>query len=59
MSKFEVYRDIQNQYRWRLVANNGEIVATSESYTTKQNAGISANNVKRLAPISMVLYLSN
>ncbi len=31
--KFELYRDVGKQYRWRLIAGNGEIVATSEAYT--------------------------
>ena len=35
--KFEQYRDANNQYRWRLVAANGRIIANSgEGY---QNSG--------------------
>jgi uncharacterized protein YegP (UPF0339 family) len=35
---FEVYQDDRNQWRWRLRAANGEIVASSESYTTHAKA---------------------
>lgn len=41
--RFEVYKDAQKQYRWRLKGGNGEIVATSEAYTTKANANRSVN----------------
>lgn len=32
--KFEVYR-AKGKFRWRLVADNGEIVASGEGYTRK------------------------
>jgi len=32
MTHFEVFRDAAQGYRFRLRANNGEIVAVSESY---------------------------
>ncbi len=35
MARFVIYRDRAGQYRWRLVAKNGEIVAISEAYTAK------------------------
>ncbi len=35
--KFELYKDKAQQFRFRLKARNGEIVATGESYTTKSN----------------------
>lgn len=49
MAKFAVYKDIAGQYRWRLVASNGEKVAASEGYTSKQSAINSAHRVKILA----------
>ena len=36
MGKFEVYRDKKGEYRFRLKAGNGEIIAESEGYKTKQ-----------------------
>ncbi len=38
---FEVYKDQRGEYRFRLKAGNGEIVATGESYETK--AGVKAS----------------
>lgn len=33
--KFELYQDKRGQYRFRLKARNGQVVAFSEGYTTK------------------------
>jgi len=44
-SKFVIYRDSAGEYRWRLVARNGEKVAASEGYSSKQNAIDSAQKV--------------
>lgn len=46
MTKFEVYTDQAGGHRWRLKAGNGEIVAVSESYTSRYAAKKSAENVK-------------
>ena len=32
---FEVYKDKSRKFRFRLKANNGEIICASQSYTTK------------------------
>lgn len=34
----EVYADEAGEWRWRLRAGNGEIVASGEGYTTKGDA---------------------
>lgn len=36
--KFELYRDGSGQYRWRLKAGNGEIIASGEAYRNRQDA---------------------
>jgi hypothetical protein len=36
--KFEVYKDKQDKYRFRLKAGNGEIIAVSEAYAAKAGA---------------------
>jgi uncharacterized protein YegP (UPF0339 family) len=36
--KFEIYKDSRGEYRFRLKAGNGEIIATGESYKTKAGA---------------------
>jgi uncharacterized protein YegP (UPF0339 family) len=39
MDRVEVYRDDAGEWRWRKVAANGEIIATSgEGYTRKWSA---------------------
>lgn len=35
--KFELYKDKSQQFRFRLKARNGEVIAVSEAYTTKAN----------------------
>ena len=45
--KFEIYADAGGNYRWRLVASNGQTVASSgESFDSKYNARRAAENVK-------------
>ena len=34
-TKFEIYTDKKGEFRFRLKATNGQIIATSEGYTTK------------------------
>jgi hypothetical protein len=48
MSKFEVYHS-KVGYRWRLKANNGEIVAIGEEYSTKDGAKNGCMAVMRAA----------
>ncbi len=48
-TKFVIYKDTAGYYRWRLVAGNGEKVAASEAYTSKQNAINSADRVRKIA----------
>ncbi|EKD57741.1 MAG: hypothetical protein ACD_57C00162G0003 [uncultured bacterium] len=54
MARFNIFIDRAGQYRWRLVASNGEIVANSEAYTTKYSAKRSAQRVKELAASATV-----
>lgn len=37
MGKYQIKRTSNNQFRWILLASNGENLLTSESYTTKQS----------------------
>ena len=55
MNKFEIYKDIVGEYRWRLKAKNGEIVSTSEGYTTKASAKISAQKMKLWASTAIIV----
>lgn len=49
MSKFQVYKDKRNKWRFRLVARNGETVASSESYESKTVAVKAAERAKVIA----------
>ena len=42
--KFELYKDVQGQWRWRLKAANGEKIASGEGYYNKADA-VSAVNL--------------
>jgi len=45
--RFEVYADTGGSYRWRLIATNGQTVASSgEPFASKANARAAAENVK-------------
>jgi uncharacterized protein YegP (UPF0339 family) len=45
--KFVVYADSSGAFRWRLVAGNGQTVASSgESFDSEANAKRAAQNVK-------------
>jgi len=47
MWTFQVYQDSSGSYRWRLVAANGQTVASSgESFDSHANATRAAENVK-------------
>jgi uncharacterized protein YegP (UPF0339 family) len=53
-SKFEVYTDKTNQYRFRLKAANGEIIATGEAYQTKAACLKGIASVQKNAPIAKI-----
>jgi len=47
--QFEIFKDIDKQYRFRLRAPNGEIILISEAYTQKHNALNTINSIKKHA----------
>jgi uncharacterized protein YegP (UPF0339 family) len=49
MSNYEIYQDNKDQWRWRLRADNGEIVAASEAYTREEDALRGAADAKRVS----------
>ncbi|WP_305119121.1 YegP family protein [Tahibacter harae] len=57
---FEIFRDKSaKQWRWRLVAGNGEKIATSgEGYASYHNALRAANRVKELVPAAYIKTLT-
>ena len=48
-AKFEVYESKNGEYRFRLKAANGQVVATGEGYPTKAGAHGGCEAVKRAA----------
>ena len=48
-AKFQIYKDSRGEYRFRLKASNGEIVATGESYKNKSGVKAGIEAVKRAA----------
>ena len=48
--KFEVYQDKAGEFRFRLKAKNGEIIATSEGYKSMDSCKNGIESVKKNAP---------
>ena len=48
--KFEVYVDKAGEFRFRLKARNGQIIAVSEGYTTKASCENGIASVQKNAP---------
>lgn len=53
--KFEVYTDKAGEFRFRLKAKNGEIIATGEGYKTKANCLNGIESIKKNAPDAEVV----
>jgi uncharacterized protein YegP (UPF0339 family) len=55
MAKFEVYKDAKGEFRWRMKAGNGEIIADSnEGYKSKDSCMHGLELVKRDAAAAPV-----
>ncbi|EMA52791.1 MULTISPECIES: HVO_2922 family protein [Halococcus] len=51
LARFEVFRDRADEWRWRLVHRNGNVIADGgEGYASKQNALKGLRSVRRNAP---------
>ena len=48
-AKFEIYTDAKGEYRFRLKAGNGEIVATGEGYSSEAGVRKGIEAVQRAA----------
>ena len=48
--KFEVYQDKRGEYRFRLKAGNGQVIATGEGYTTKKACMNGIESIRKNAP---------
>ena len=53
-SKFELYEDAKGEFRFRLKAGNGEIIAASEGYDSKSGALNGIDSVRTNAPVAVL-----
>ena len=53
--KFEVYEDKAGEFRFRLKAKNGEVIAVSEGYKAKASCENGIESVKKNAPEAEVV----
>ena len=53
--KFEVYLDKAGEYRFRLKATNGQIIAVGEGYTTKSACVNGIESIRKNAPDSSIV----
>ncbi|WP_330458693.1 YegP family protein [Streptomyces sp. NBC_00820] len=53
--KFEVYEDKDHKHRFRLKAGNGEIIAASQAYESRESCMKGIESVKRNAPTAPVI----
>jgi len=56
---FEVFKDRKKQWRFRLRARNGKIIASSEAYVSRRNAIIGIESIQDCAPDAVILYKDN
>jgi uncharacterized protein YegP (UPF0339 family) len=54
MAKFELYKNRSGEFRWRLRADNNQIIASGEGYTTKAACKNGIESVKKNAPKAKV-----
>jgi uncharacterized protein YegP (UPF0339 family) len=58
MAKFEIYQDKKKEYRWRLLANNNQVIATGEGYSSKAGCKKGIESVQKNAPKAKIEDLS-
>jgi uncharacterized protein YegP (UPF0339 family) len=57
--KFEVYADKRGEFRFRLKARNGEIIAVGEAYKAKASCLNGIDSVRRNAPDAELVKLED
>jgi hypothetical protein len=54
-AKFELYKDTKGEFRWRLMASNGQTIAIGgEGYKSKDSAKAGIESVKKNAPTAPI-----
>ena len=56
--KFEIFADQGGKYRWRLKAGNGETIAQSQAYESKDGAKKGITSVQNSAPGADIVDLT-
>lgn len=56
-AKFEWFKDKAGKFRFRLVAANGETIAASEAYSSKDACVNGIESVKKNAPIAKIVEI--
>lgn len=54
MAKFEIYKDRKGEFRWRLLADNNQVIATGEGYKSKASCKNGIESVKKNAKAAKV-----
>ncbi len=54
-AKFEVYQDKKGEWRFRLKAPNGEVIAVGEGYSSKAACLNGIESIKKNAPEAQVV----
>lgn len=54
MAKFEIYKDKRGEFRWRLRADNNQVIAAGEGYASKASCKNGIASVKKNAPKAKV-----
>ena len=57
-AKFEISKDKSGKFRFHVKAANGEIIAASQGYETKESAHKGIESVKTSAPAAKVVDLT-
>lgn len=57
MTKFEVYKDKAGEYRFRLKAGNGQVIAISEGYKSRTSCMNGIESVKKNAPTAAIVEI--
>lgn len=57
-AKFEIFKDKGGQFRFNLKAANGEVIASSEGYSSKASAQSGIESVKKSAGDAAVVDLT-
>ncbi|WP_043660319.1 YegP family protein [Nocardia thailandica] len=56
--KFEIFTDAAGKFRWRLKAGNGEVIAASQAYESRDGAKKGIASVQNSAPGATIVDLT-